>query len=159
MERPELRTVQDAQLNKGLDMNTETTTANVTTKNSLEAHDNILGASVGARFGHDNYHDGRLVAATQVTNKDVYNGAGDKLGWLDEVVIDKETGKVEYVVLAFGGFLGINEKYHPLPWNRLTYDEAKGHYNIDATNDEIGTMRHYDRADMDGYRTAERPAV
>jgi sporulation protein YlmC with PRC-barrel domain len=140
-------------------MNTETTTANVTTTESLQAHDTILGASVGSRFGHDNYHDSRLVTATQVTNKDVYNGAGDKLGWLDEVVIDKQTGKVEYVVLAFGGFLGINEKYHPLPWERLNYDEAKGHYNIDASNEEIGTMHQYDRAGIDQYRTTDRSAV
>jgi len=133
--------------------------ANVTTTKDLEANDRILGASVGSRFGHDNYHDGRLVAATQVTNKDVYNGAGDKLGWLDEVVIDKHTGKVEYVVLAFGGFMGINEKYHPLPWERLVYDEAKGHYNIDADNDQVAAMEQYDRAGIEGYRTTDRTAV
>ncbi len=128
-----------------------------TTTADLEANDIILGASVGSRFGHDNYHDGRLVAATQVTNKDVYNGAGEKLGWLDEVVIEKETGRVAYVVLAFGGFLGINQKYHPLPWDRLNYDADKGHYNIDATDEQVGSMETYDRAGMDAYRTTDRP--
>lgn len=140
-------------------MDTDIATGHVTKTEDLQANDKIIGASVGSRFGHDNYHDGRLVAATQVTNKDVYNGAGEKLGWLDEVVIDKVTGKVEYVVLAFGGVLGIGEKYHPLPWDRLTYDEAKGHYNIDATSDEVGAMHQYDRAGMDEYRTSARAAV
>jgi hypothetical protein len=28
--------------------------------------------------------------------------------------------------MSFGGFLGIGEKYHPLPWSTLKYDERKG---------------------------------
>jgi hypothetical protein len=31
-------------------------------------------------------------------------------------MIDKYTGQVAYAVMSFGGFLGIGESYHPLPW-------------------------------------------
>jgi hypothetical protein len=27
--------------------------------------------------------------------------------------------------MSFGGFLGIGEKYHPLPWSTLKYDERQ----------------------------------
>ena len=26
--------------------------------------------------------------------------------------------------MSFGGFLGIGDSYHPLPWQSLTYDEV-----------------------------------
>ena len=35
--------------------------------------------------------------------------------------------------MSFGGFLGIGDSYHPLPWHSLKYDEQQGGYvvNID----------------------------
>jgi len=30
--------------------------------------------------------------------------------------------------MSFGGFLGIGEKYHPLPWDALDYDTERGGY-------------------------------
>lgn len=129
-----------------------TTATGATTAADLDLKDSIIGASVGSRFGHDNYSNANLIAATKVTNADVYNADGDKIGWLDEVVIGKQTGKVEYVVLAVGGFLGLGERYAAMPWDRLTYDEAKGGYNIDATGDQIRSQPHYDREGMNEVR-------
>ena len=78
---------------------------------------------------------GRLVAASKVSGTNVYDIAGVKLGSVYDVMIDKETGKTEYAILSFGGFLGIGDKYHPLPWQSLTYDATLGGYvvNIDRT--------------------------
>lgn len=56
----------------------------------------------------------------------VYNPAGDKLGSVDDIMIDKVSGRAIYAVMSFGGFLGTGEKYHPLPWATLRYDTQKG---------------------------------
>jgi hypothetical protein len=72
-----------------------------------------------------------LIAAERVQGTDVYNLAGEKLGTVDDIMIDKVSGKAIYAVMSFGGFLGIGEKYHPLPWSTLTYDETKGGYVVD----------------------------
>jgi PRC-barrel domain len=42
------------------------------------------------------------------------------------VMIDKVSGKVAYAIMSFGGFLGVGERYHPLPWNNLKYDTRQG---------------------------------
>ena len=68
---------------------------------------------------------GSLIAAEQVNGTDVYNTAGEHLGTVDDIMIDKISGKAIYAVMAFGGFLGIGEKQHPLPWSSLTYDQDK----------------------------------
>jgi hypothetical protein len=46
-------------------------------------------------------------------------------------MIDKVSGKVAYAVMSFGGFMGIGDRYHPLPWSVLTYDTQKGGYTVD----------------------------
>ena len=48
-----------------------------------------------------------------------FSSAGGKLGSIHNVMIDKHSGRVIYAVMSFGGFLGIGERYHPLPWGML----------------------------------------
>jgi sporulation protein YlmC with PRC-barrel domain len=63
-----------------------------------------------------------LISSDRVEGTAVYNKAGDKLGSIDELMIDKASGQVRYAVLEFGGFLGIGTDRYPLPWHSLTYD-------------------------------------
>jgi sporulation protein YlmC with PRC-barrel domain len=78
-----------------------------------------------------------LISADKVEGTPVYNARGDRLGSVHDIMIDKRSGRVGYAVMSFGGFLGIGEKYHPLPWEALTYDEDKGGYNIDLSEDQL----------------------
>jgi sporulation protein YlmC with PRC-barrel domain len=73
---------------------------------------------------------GSLIAAEKVKGTSVYNPDGETLGTIDDVLIDKVSGKAIYAVMSFGGFLGMGEKYHPLPWSTLHYDESKGGYLV-----------------------------
>jgi hypothetical protein len=78
---------------------------------------------------------GTLIASSEVEGTNVYNPKGEKLGTVDDIMIDKVSGKAIYAIMSFGGFLGIGEKHHPLPWTALTYDERTGGYvvNLDKT--------------------------
>jgi PRC-barrel domain len=73
---------------------------------------------------------GSLIAAEKVEGTSVYNLQGEKLGTVDDIMIDKVSGKAIYALMSFGGFLGIGAKYHPLPWSTLKYDESKGGYLV-----------------------------
>ena len=74
-----------------------------------------------------------VIAADKVQGTSVYDTAGNKLGTIEYIMLDKTSGRVAYAVLSFGGFLGIGEKYHPLPWDVLHYDLGKGGYVIKLT--------------------------
>lgn len=90
-----------------------------------------------------------LIAADKVEGTRVYNSSGETLGTVDEIMIGKRSGKVAYAVMSFGGFLGIGERYHPLPWNVLTYDESKGGYVIDVSEDQLKAAPHFAREEID----------
>lgn len=91
----------------------------------------------------------RLIASDKVEGTPVRRSNGDTIGTIERVMIDKRSGKVAYAVMSFGGFLGIGEKYHPLPWNRLTYDEAKGGYNIDLSEAQLRNAPTFTEAELD----------
>jgi PRC-barrel domain len=74
---------------------------------------------------------GALIAAKQVEGTPVFSRSGDELGTIDDVVIEKQSGQVAYAILSFGGFLGIGEHFHPLPWSALAYDPVKEAYVVD----------------------------
>ena len=77
-----------------------------------------------------------LIAASKVQGTDVFNSAGESLGSIHDLMIDKISGNVAYAIMSFGGFLGIGNSYHPLPWSLLQYDTSKGGYvvNLDRAN-------------------------
>lgn len=78
-----------------------------------------------------------VISASKVTGTSVYNTQGDQLGEIYDVMVDKRSGKIAYAILSFGGFLGIGEKQHPLPWSALTYDETKGGYVVNLDKRQL----------------------
>src|ERR671910_130233 len=87
--------------------------------------------------GVDTDETDRLIASDKVEGTAVYNRAGERLGSVHNVMIDKYSGQVAYAAMSFGGFLGIGERYHPLPWRALTYDTGLGGYVVDLGREQL----------------------
>ena len=75
-----------------------------------------------------------------------FNVAGDKLGTVEDIMIDKISGRAIYAILSFGGFLGMGTKHHPLPWSTLKYDTIKGGYVINMDKKQLQDAPNYDGA-------------
>ncbi len=86
---------------------------------------------------------GRLIAASQVSGTAVYNPKGERLGTIDDLMIEKVSGKTVYAVLSFGGFLGIGDRHYPLPWPELRYDVAYGGYVVNLDRDTLEAALSY----------------
>ena len=80
---------------------------------------------------------GNLIASDKVQGTNVYNAAGDNLGAIHDVIIDKPSGKVAYAIMSFGGFLGMGNQYHPLPWSVLKYDTNLGGYVVNLDKRQL----------------------
>ena len=88
----------------------------------------------------------RLIASNKVEGTAVYNRQGERLGSVYNFMVDKRSGQVEYAVMSFGGFLGIGDSYHPLPWKSLTYDTSQGGYVVDLDKNRLqGAPRYSSR--------------
>ncbi len=80
---------------------------------------------------------GNLISSEKVEGTTVYNAAGDELGSIHDLMIDKKSGHVAYAIMSFGGFLGIGDQYHPLPWSVLKYDTGKGGYVVNLDKRQL----------------------
>lgn len=80
-------------------------------------------------------HD--LIASDKVEGTNVYGPNGNKIGSIERVMIGKTSGKVDYAVLSFGGFLGIGHDHYPLPWSSLKYNTELEGYQVNVTEDQL----------------------
>jgi endonuclease III len=84
-----------------------------------------------------------LISSELIRGTKVFNRQGEHLGTIATVMIDKYNGHVAYSVMSFGGFLGIGEKYHPLPWHMLNYDQSMGGYVVDLNKERLTEAPSY----------------
>ena len=105
-------------------------------------------------YGYDDYHEGlpideteRLIASNKVEGTPVYGRGGDRLGTIYNFMVHKRSGQVEYAVMAYGGFLGLGQRYFPMPWRILTYDTQEGGYRINLTDRDMQRAPSFDRDD------------
>ena len=77
------------------------------------------------------------IRAKKVIGTSVKDTAGRKIGEIEDVVLDKKSNSILFAVIGFGGFLGMAEKYHPVPWSALDYDEDQGSYVVNYTKDQL----------------------
>jgi sporulation protein YlmC with PRC-barrel domain/Cu/Ag efflux protein CusF len=73
----------------------------------------LFAATSFAEVNVGAYRGSKLIGA------DVENAQGEDLGDIVDIVIDPQTGRMQYAVLSFGGFLGLGEKYFAIPWEAL----------------------------------------
>ncbi|NPV23199.1 PRC-barrel domain-containing protein [Bradyrhizobium aeschynomenes] len=93
---------------------------------------------------------GNLIGSDKVEGTSVYGADNNKIGTIERVMIDKLSGRVSYVVLAFGGFLGLGNDHYPLPWQSLKYDTRLGGYVTGVTEDQLrGAPRYSDEREWD----------
>lgn len=91
-----------------------------------------------------------LIESDRVEGTTVYDPGGNNIGEIKRLMIEKISGKVPYAVMSFGGFLGIGEQEHTIPWSKLDYDTSLGGYRTDITEAQLkGAPTFYRDRDYD----------
>ena len=77
------------------------------------------------------------IRASKVIGTTVKDSAGERLGKVEDLVLDKQSNSILFGVMGFGGVLGMGEKYHPVPWAALDYDKDANAYVINLTKEQL----------------------
>ncbi|MDB5827202.1 MAG: PRC-barrel domain protein [Variovorax sp.] len=100
-----------------------------------------------------------VISSDRVESTTVYNAAGEKLGTIDDLMIDKISGQVRYAVMEFGGFLGMGTDRFPIPWNMLKYDTSQGGYVVPIDKAQLDGAPRYATDNVPEYDDAYRSSV
>ena len=97
------------------------------------------------------------IRAKKVIGTTVKDSSGENVGSIEDVVLDKQSNNILFGVVSFGGVLGIGEKFHPVPWGALNYDEGEGAYVVNLTKDQLkaapaDSIEELTKNDGQGYR-------
>jgi len=80
-----------------------------------------------------------LPAGTTVTNfykQNVYDPSDNKIGDVDDVLIDKE-GNVTALIIGVGGFLGMGEKDVAIPFSDLRASEKNNKWGLERDQGRV----------------------
>ena len=77
------------------------------------------------------------IRAKKVIGTNVKDPSGTKIGAIEDIVLDKQSNAIMFAVVGFGGFLGVSEKYHPIPWSSLDYSPDDNAYVVNYTKDQL----------------------
>jgi hypothetical protein len=79
----------------------------------------------------------RFIESDRVEGTAVYDARGHRVGEIKRLIIEKVSGQVAFVIVAFQSFFGIGESDHALAWNKLHYDRDLEGYRTDVTEEQL----------------------
>jgi len=79
----------------------------------------------------------KYLSASSIIGDEVVTRGGEHLGMIKDIMIDLREGKIEYVVIELGGFLGIGEKYFAIPYPLLKVDAKNQAFILDQLKETL----------------------
>jgi len=88
-----------------------------------------------------------VMAASTLDGDRVLSSDGDEVGKVKEIMLDVESGRIAYMVISSGGFLGIGDKLLAVPWNALTLDAARKCFVIALNSERVKNAPGFDKGE------------
>lgn len=87
----------------------------------------------------------QALSASSLIGDGVVNPQGEDLGKVEEIMIDINSGRVAYVVLSFGGFLGLGDKLFAIPWDAVTIDTDRKVFVLNVDKQTLEKAPGFDK--------------
>jgi sporulation protein YlmC with PRC-barrel domain len=115
--------------------------AKINEKDQQFEKDNLSGENKGALLPNQK---GRYLTASTLIGDKVVNPRQEHLGEIKDIMLDLESGKIDYIVIEFGGFLGLGVKYFAIPFRLLSLDTANKRFIFDQSRDVLVNAPGFD---------------
>jgi sporulation protein YlmC with PRC-barrel domain len=86
-----------------------------------------------------------LLGASTILGDEVYGDKDEYLGDIKELMMTMNTGEVAYVVLSFGGFIGLGDTLFAVPWRALKLDTVNKRFVLNVDKDRLKDAPGFDK--------------
>jgi len=85
----------------------------------------------------------------KLTGLNVMNPQGEKIGTIEDLVINLQDGKVQYIALSVGGVLGIGDKLFAVPFQEVRFNHGKDemYFVIDISKEKLEQAPGFNKSD------------
>jgi sporulation protein YlmC with PRC-barrel domain len=87
----------------------------------------------------------KFLTASSIIGDNVVNPDKDQLGKIKDIMIDLTNGRIEYIVIELGGFLGMGGKYFAIPFALLKVDVIEEGFVLDQSKDTLTNAPGFDK--------------
>lgn len=87
----------------------------------------------------------RPMTAGKLIGDPVVNPKGEDLGKIEDFVIDPKTGRIDYAVLSFGGFLGMGDKLFAVPIEAMKLSTEERRFILDVDKERLKHAPGFDK--------------
>ncbi|MBL0358896.1 MAG: PRC-barrel domain-containing protein [Chitinophagaceae bacterium] len=105
--------------------------------------DNFTGVNADERYPNIPL---KYLTASSIIGDKVHDDKDESMGKIEDIMIDLSTGKIDYIVVEFGGFLGIGIKYYAIPFTMLKVDPDKKIFVFDQKKELLEKAPGFDLA-------------
>src|SRR5690625_3999254 len=117
----------------------------ISKEQGMEPTESTQGARIVGK-GDDSPGPGpELMAAGTLEGDDVVNLEGEKLGTIQDIMLDVPKGKIAYAVLSRGGVLGMGDKLFAIPWSALTLDTGRKCFILNVDSQRLEDAEGFDK--------------
>lgn len=85
------------------------------------------------------------VSLERLLDEEVRDAEGHDIGKVEDLILDTDSGSIDFAIVEFGGFLGINSRYHLIPWPALKVDAERHNFVMDVTKARVDQAPWFDR--------------
>ncbi len=87
----------------------------------------------------------KILTATSLIGDRVENRQGEHLGRIKDIMLDVQRGSIAYVVLEYGGFMGMGEKLFAIPFIDLDLDQTQQKFMLDVDKEQLDRAPGFDK--------------
>jgi hypothetical protein len=96
-----------------------------------------------------------LIESDRVEGTSLHDRDGHRVGVVKRMMIEKASGRVAYIVVAFGAYGSLGSDSFMLPWHQVRYDTALGGYRTDLTEGQLAQIPTHARGEQVDLPTPE----
>jgi sporulation protein YlmC with PRC-barrel domain len=93
----------------------------------------------------------KALGANAIKGYTVTDNGGEKLGKIEDFMIDPNRGSIAFAVLSFGGIMGLGGKLFPVPWSALLLSPKDKKAVIQVDKEALMSAPGFKKADKNSW--------
>lgn len=86
-----------------------------------------------------------ILSSDSLAGDPIKNRDGEKIADVKDMMIDLRTGRVAYIVVAYGGIMGLGDKFFAVPWSAVNVDQQDHSLIIDLDEEVLKKAPGFDK--------------
>ena len=86
-----------------------------------------------------------ILSASALFGNTVITKEEERLGKIEDIMIDLDYGRIAFAVLSFGGLLGSGDRLLAIPWDVLSRDSKGEQFILDVNKERLKNAPSFDK--------------